>query len=69
MLRAIEENKAGKRQQVVYCYKMIREFFTETVPSQERFLSDKGISHVDVLGKNGPGRENKTDKRMKECCT
>ena len=64
MLRAIKENKAEKRQQVVYSYKMIREFF-ETMPSQERFLSDKGISHVDVLGKNVPGRENKTDKGRK----
>ena len=50
-------------------YKMIWEFFTETEPFQERFQSGKGISHVDVLGKNGPGRENNTDKGMKECCT
>lgn len=50
-------------------YKMIWEFFTETVPFQERFQSGKGISHVDVLGENVPGRENNTDKGMKECCT
>ena len=74
MLRAIEENKAGKRWQVVcHCVailnRMIQESLTETVTFQQRFQSGKGVNHVDVLGKNIPSRENNTDKGMRGYCT
>jgi len=62
VLRAVEENKAGKRRQVVghsaaILNRMIQEFLTEIVTFQQRFQRAKGINQVVVLEKNVPGRE------------